>query len=464
MRVEQSKELNGKNIPSRPNSFAETHKSNKKDQYSKRLAHSNNENKSNRQPQQNEVKPQHVGNSTSKQNMPLKKREDFDTHSKINSTPISIVEKDKGGKLKSPNEKDQKINGSSKTVNRSVVITKKKPAVDEKEFKLLTPSRLDDQRNNSEISDPGAHIASESSQSPPTSPMRPPPGLLPPPGFTSESNDPKEDNEVIKTNQVSYDAIDINIPPSPDLGVSILKKADDAPQSPSYNPENLYQFNQPLIGRSQPSFLSGNQNLITPSDLMQNKNAVSAIGSERSNMGSELIMSSNDTTFDAMQSNITQLGLEGGFDIDSYLSNILNESSVVKDESIVESSGIGDALPMGRTHTPRNPWESSLRDPLTSITEKKYEGSRASAYGIDVEKSFTVEDSSANLNQNRTSSTSENISGNFLDPKDDSDQLDEIVYLKTEVTRSGEEEDDNMDNLDEDFLDGDSFIVSLVGE
>lgn len=74
--------------------------------------------------------------------------------------------------------------------------------------------------------------------------------------------------------------------------------------------------------------------------INQNKSSVSAIGSERFNMGSDLRMTSKFHVGDglnSLQSNNVHLGFD--VDIEKYVSNILNDSCTSMDD---ESNNSGE--------------------------------------------------------------------------------------------------------------------------
>lgn len=120
-------------------------------------------------------------------------------------------------------------------------------------------------------------------------------------------------------------------------------------------------------------------------------------------------------------------------------------------------------------------WDSSVRDHLPSIVEKKREVSRALAYGIDVSSSISHSDVQ---DKSQTLSAATNIADRINSPERSTptEQPDytNIPLLTPDAILSGNlqasnsallsNDDQMLEKEDEDAFRGESFLVNLVGE
>ena len=296
-------------------------------------------------------------------------------------------------------------------------------------------------------------------------PIRPPPGLPPPPGFASESD------ASVNFKKSAVDLLH-------DESISITSSNEDVPKSPILHSQNINHITDNLVSMMQSSLLGESAPLNLPeaslSSSNQGKIQVSAIGSEREIMGSKLRMSENG--LDSIQSNMTSFGFDGGFNIENYVTHILNESSDLPRVGKIENdhSKATNSMPIGgnMNYNLNNPWKSSLGGKVALTNEGSKP--RITEYGISSSTTNTVD---TDLTGNIVSSFDNDYQYLKMSQKNDTGGLPENNehvetfddrYLGSKVTSTYQSDissslkDDEI--AEDDFFNDDAFLVSLVGK
>merc|ERR1712087_972941 len=135
-------------------------------------------------------------------------------------------------------------------------------------------------------------------------------------------------------------------------------------------------------------------------------------------------------------------GFGGGFNIENYLSGILNDPGKSGDENEVDNSVLVHGAPVVAGSSPvavalADPWDSTVRDHLPSIVENKREVSRALAYGIDVSGSISQSDVQDQSGDSATAIIADCINSPERSKKNDQPEYANIPLLTPAAILSG---------------------------